>query len=67
MAIRSIPVVAVTPPLGVDGVATERATACAPFAPWALPHVFARMGASDFPWTVGLPPGLPVVPPYFRP
>jgi hypothetical protein len=35
-----------------------------PFAPWALPHVLARMGTSDFPWVVGLPAGLPVVPPY---
>ena len=35
-----------------------------PFTPWALPHLVARMGTSDFPWTVGFPPGLPVVPPY---
>jgi hypothetical protein len=35
-----------------------------PFAPWALPHFLARMGTSDCPWVVGLPSGLPVVPPY---
>ena len=27
-------------------------------------HFLARMGTSDFPWVVGLPAGVPVVPPY---
>ena len=35
-----------------------------PFAPWTLLHLFARMGTSDFRCVFGLPPGLPVVPPY---
>src|SRR5262249_27688384 len=62
-AIRSTPVVVSRPPQGVVGVAIERSPVCALYAQRALPHVLARTGASDFLWVIGLPPGVPVVPP----
>ena len=37
-----------------------------PFVPWSLLHFITTMRTSDFPRTIGLPSGLPVVPPYPR-
>ena len=56
LAIRSTPVVAISPPLRVVDVAIERSPVCVPLRSMGVTHFLTTMGTSDFLWTIGPSP-----------